>query len=595
VTSLEPLKLPLERVYRLGTLAVPPGGTPWPEALRFGALALLDERARAADRRFSLGPATVAAAIDICRQLDGIALALEMAAARLPWMGVVGVRDLLADRLQLLGGHRRSGLTRHSTLQAALAWSHGLLSASEKTVFRRLAVCRGGFTLEQASRIAADGSLIQRWEAIDALGGLVDKSLVQIDGGRDAAQPRFRLHESARLFARARLEEAGECAATSGRHAEVFAAFAAEAWESLWLQADAAWLATTEPEIDNLRAALALAVAQARTELVAPIFDVLCWLSTMLGGGIEARRWTASIEALAESALAPLAARLMLALGSTFRNSAPPRAAAWYLRGLGRVGPRDAPGLRYRLCCAMAITCGRSGDQMQAPVWLAEAEALIDPLWPARMHLLYADAAGFVALGSNDPRRAREHFRRFRALALECGADGGLVVAAHNIADLALTLGETDEAVRLGRELVLRLRRERNLYNLGFAAANLCAALVSSGDFAAALDAGREALPLLRAEEHAVWLFDHFALLAVRQRRHHDAARLQGYADAARQASASVRDPNEARAREQTLAALVAALVPADLARLLAEGALLGAPRADALALVDAVPESGPV
>jgi predicted ATPase/DNA-binding winged helix-turn-helix (wHTH) protein len=584
VTSREPLKLPAERVFRLGTLAVPPADAKLADALQFGALALLSERARAADRRFSLTPATLRCAIEICQRLDGIALALEMAAARVPWMGVEGVRDRLAEGLRLLSSPRRDGPSRHRTLQAAIGWSHAQLSPQEQIVFRRLAVCHGGFALEQAAQLAADAQGIDTWAAADAIGALVDKSLVQIEGDRAAPRPRLRLLESTRMFAMAQLSQSGELDDLRRRHALIYAQFAVREVELLGSQSDATWLATNEPETHNLREALAVAVRLENPNWVEPLFATLQWLSLMLNGGIDVRRWAGPIEELLPQAEPVQRARLLLTLGLVFRNSAPLRALVLFEQGLHLARPAGDDRLLYRLFCACALTQARAGHQAEAVAHLAQAVALWNPAWPPRMQLLQADAAAFVALWGQDLSSSREHFRRFRELALECGADSGMVVVSHNLADLALSLGEADEAARMGRELVARLRRGRNRYNLGFALGNLCAALIMIGDHAGALEAAHEALPLLRAEDHAIWLFDHLALLAARQGRLRAAARLQGYTDATRQASASVRDPCELRANQETLSILQAALGSDEAARLRAEGALLAGAHGDAQA-----------
>jgi predicted ATPase/DNA-binding winged helix-turn-helix (wHTH) protein len=584
VTSQEPLKLPAEKVIRLGTLAVPPADSTLADALQYGALALLSERARAADRRFSLTAGTLPCAIEICQRLDGIALALEMAAARVPWMGVEGVRDRLAEGLRLLSSPRRDGPSRHRTLLAAIEWSHALLSPQEQIVFRRLAVCHGGFALEQAAQLAADAHGIDPWVAADAIGALVDKSLVQIEGDRAVPRPRLRLLESTRMFAMAQLTRSGELDGIRRQHAEVYAQFAAREAELHWSQADATWLATNEPETLNLRQALSVAVQTACPDLIEPLFTNLHWLSIMLNGGIDLRRWAEAIEALLPRAEPAQQARLLLTLGRVFRNSAHLRAAALCQQGLLLAGPSSDQGLLYRLLCACALLQARAGLQDEAVVHLARATAVMDPAWPPRLLLLQADASAFVALGARDLPLAREHFRRFRALALECGADSGMVVVSHNLADLALCLGEADEAVRLGRELVARLRRGRNRYNLGFALGNLCAALIMIGDHAGALEAAQEALPLLRAEDQAIWLFDHLALLAARQGRLNAAARLQGYTDATRRANASVRDPCEMRAHREALEIIQGALGDDESARLQAEGALLAAAHAHAQA-----------
>ena len=214
VTSQESLKCRDEQVYRLGTLAVP-ASAQLEDAAQFGAVALFVERAHAADSRFRLASDNVAVVVDICRRLDGIPLAIELAAARVPLLGVHGLHARLNQMFNVLSGGARMRLQRHQTLRAALDWSYGLLSADEQTVFRRLGVFAGGFTLELAQRIASDEH-IDQWLVLDLLGHLVDKSLVIADG---AAEPRYNLLETTRAFALEQLAATGESEAMLRRHA----------------------------------------------------------------------------------------------------------------------------------------------------------------------------------------------------------------------------------------------------------------------------------------------------------------------------------------------------------------------------------------
>ena len=257
-TSQEPLKLADEQVYRLGTLGLP--AQPTLEAAQHaGAVCLFEARARAADLRFELTGDNVAAVVDICTQLDGIALAIELAAARVPLLGVHGLRDRLGQRLQLLGGGARHAPPRQRTLRAALAWSHALLSPEQQAVFRRLGVMSGRFTLEAAQQVAAAGG-IDEWAVLDHLGALVDKSLVVIDGndtdGPDnTGEVRCRLLETMRHFALERLAEAAEERATRERHLAFFVARAEQAKAHLTGPLQAAWVARLDGDRDNLLAA----------------------------------------------------------------------------------------------------------------------------------------------------------------------------------------------------------------------------------------------------------------------------------------------------------------------------------------------------
>ncbi len=215
VTSQETLKVTGEHVYRLGALPLPAAAAR-ADDLHTGAVELFAARAQAVDPRFVLGAANVAAVAEICRRLDGIPLAIELAAARVPLLGIEGLRARLDERFSVLTAGARVVLRRHQTLRATLEWSHSLLTSDEQRVFRRLGVFAGSFTLEAAQYVVQDGQ-IDGWAALDHLGALVDKSLVLAEGD---PVPRYRLLETTRAYALERLGEADETAAMLRRHAE---------------------------------------------------------------------------------------------------------------------------------------------------------------------------------------------------------------------------------------------------------------------------------------------------------------------------------------------------------------------------------------
>ena len=220
LASQAALRIQGGQIFTLQPLALP-RVTDAPDE-RFGALQLFAERARAVDRRFVLDASNGPLVADICRQLDGLPLAIELAAARVNLLGVQGLRDRLSDRLQLLTTGSHDVPQRHQTLRAALEWSHSLLGPAEQAVLRRLGVFVGGFTLELAQQVAADdasGSL-DSWAVLDALGTLVDRSLVSVDAGEPV---RYRLLETMRVFALEQLASAGDTAALRARHARAVA------------------------------------------------------------------------------------------------------------------------------------------------------------------------------------------------------------------------------------------------------------------------------------------------------------------------------------------------------------------------------------
>jgi predicted ATPase len=257
-TSHEPLEAESEAVHRLAALELPPDSHPLdPDAaLAYPAVRLFVERAAASTDDFALTPANLASVVRVCRHLDGLPLAIELAAARVGSLGVHAVADRLDDVFRLLRG-RRTGLPRHRTLQALLDWSEELLEADERTVLRRLSMFRSSFTLESAAELASC-ERVGPHRVVACLLGLVSRSLVEIEHGE---KPRYRLLFVTRLHAAGRLAEDGDARELGRRHAACFRDLLARA--NAGLASDrmslSAWLATCAPALSDMRAALAWA------------------------------------------------------------------------------------------------------------------------------------------------------------------------------------------------------------------------------------------------------------------------------------------------------------------------------------------------
>ena len=260
-TSREPLRAAAEYVYRVPPLDVPgEDDVDEEDVLRYGAVRLFVARAQAAEPRYVPGRRVASLTAAICRHLDGMPLAIELAAARIAAFGVDGVASRLDDRFRLLTGGSRTALPRQQTLRATLDWSHELLSEPERVVLRRLSVFTGSFTLDAAAAIAASPEIAGA-VAVECVANLVAKSLVSADLG--GAVTSYRLLETTRAYAREKLVESGELARFGRRHAEyqrrLFERAQAE-WET---QPTAEWLAAYGRELDNLRSALDWAFAPA--------------------------------------------------------------------------------------------------------------------------------------------------------------------------------------------------------------------------------------------------------------------------------------------------------------------------------------------
>jgi predicted ATPase/DNA-binding winged helix-turn-helix (wHTH) protein len=253
-TSREPLRVEGECVHRVPALDVPREGTDDTEdMLRYSAVRLFVGRAREAEARFSLDARSGTAVATICRRLDGIPLAIELAAARAAALGVEGLASRLDDRFRLLTDGRRTALTRHQTLRATLDWSFELLPKPERLVMRRIAVFAGGFTAEAASSVAASGEIAAS-EVVLGLANLVTKSLVTSDVASTTTN--YRLLETTRAYALEKLTESCELDQVARRHAEYFRDLFEQAETEQRTHPTAERLAHYRRWIDDVRAAL---------------------------------------------------------------------------------------------------------------------------------------------------------------------------------------------------------------------------------------------------------------------------------------------------------------------------------------------------
>jgi predicted ATPase len=279
VTSREPLHLSWEQVWPVSPLALPPatGGADRDLIRKSSAVALFVERAGASKPDFALTAENARIVADICIRLDGLPLAIELAAARVPLLPLAAIHARLQQRLSLLTGGPRDAPVRHHTLRAAVAWSYGLLNQAEQAAFRRLCIFVGGFTIEAAEVVGYGGVGDQvsgvsdekqpplrtpdtrnpppAGPTIDLLSSLVDKSLLRSDAAGDD-EPRFWILETIREFGLEQLSASGELEAIQERHARFCLALAEEGDRSLIERVQRTGLDRLEAEYDNLRAAL---------------------------------------------------------------------------------------------------------------------------------------------------------------------------------------------------------------------------------------------------------------------------------------------------------------------------------------------------
>jgi predicted ATPase len=223
VTSREPLRADGEYIYRVSPLDTPPGDVVDVDALLgYGAVRLFVQRVQAIDARFLLTDETATTVAMICRRLDGIPLAIELAAGRVETLGVAEVAKRLGDRFRLLTGGRRTALDRHQTLRATLDWSYLLLDEPERTLLGRVGIFVNGFTLAAAASLFV-GENEQEVPVADLLASLTSKSLVVADV--QGAIPRYHLLETMQAYALEKLADGGKSAFAAARHARLLALY----------------------------------------------------------------------------------------------------------------------------------------------------------------------------------------------------------------------------------------------------------------------------------------------------------------------------------------------------------------------------------
>ena len=288
ITSREPLGVNGERVFRLPPLAVPPGDLTVPEQLTtFEAVQLFAERASMHRHDFTINDANAEAVAAVCARLDGIPLALELAAARLGSLSVSEINSRLDQRLRLLTGGSRTAQPRHQTLRAMIDWSYETLNTDERSVLDRLSVFAGGWNVEAAEAVSSRGG-IDPWQVLDHLAALVDKSLVQAEEIRGST--RYRMLETIRDYAAERLAmgSGSEPNETRAAHCDHYLNMVETADAHLRGPDEAAWLDRLEVEFDNIRVALAFSVGQSeKGESGLRLAAGLRWFCNMRGHGGE--------------------------------------------------------------------------------------------------------------------------------------------------------------------------------------------------------------------------------------------------------------------------------------------------------------------
>ncbi|HLZ66258.1 MAG TPA: winged helix-turn-helix domain-containing protein [Aliidongia sp.] len=568
-TSQKTFQLAAEHVYDLAPLAVPPPGTI--EIGGFAAVELFTRRVRAADRSFALHDGNSVAVGEVCRHLDGLPLALEMAAGRLRLLGVEGLRRGLADRMKLLKG-APDGVARHASLHGMLEWSHNLLAPFDQTVFRRLAAFPAGFSLGAAVAVAGGGEM-EYWAVVDALGRLIDQSLVTLERHEPA---RYRLLETLRLYATDKLREAEEADAVAELHARHFIEVFDEA-ERCWEETpDPDWIARYQPELDNLRAALDWALAaperkQIAISLAASACTLLRWLWLIAEGLGYAERiiplLDADTPAAAAARLLNHAAGFCIMVFDPKGLSFAKRAAA-----LCRYGG-DGPGLANALVAAAQFRMWKE-QHAEAKDLVLQAQDLLAGSTLKKSRLRQMATAGIVSYRVNDIPNARRYSLAALELArmLRSRSEPGLLT---NLGLFEYISGNIDPAIEFTREALSRSNSQLGGSNAGHQLANLASYLFHKEEFSEARSLLTESLSLLveSGNFHIDACLQPWAVLSGIEGRLAEAAQLIGFVDAVHARRGHPVEPGELLLYNRLMGILEAGLPPNELKELKANGA----------------------
>lgn len=589
-TSRQALDVMGEQVYRVPSLLVPPHGEDGPSELdtqrlmEYEAVRLFVERAVRVSSGFRLTPRNASAVVEICRQLDGIPLAIEMAAVRLRSLSVSEVNARLEDRFRLLTSGNRGVLPRHQTLRAAIDWSYDQLFETERGLLRRLAVFAGGWTWDTAEAVCAD-SLLPGEDIQDLLSGLADKSLVVAEAREEAT--RYRLLETVRQYAWDRLEESAETGAVRTRHRDYFVALAEKSEPQLRGPEQAHYAAILEEERDNLRTALAfcldtpdgaepgLRLGQTLWRFWADrgylhegqehLLRVLGHAKTLplselhadvlYGAGILTylkSDYAASIalheECLAVSRALGYQRGIAMALNglgtAAIEQSDYTAARTYYEEGVAiQRALGNKPGIAMTLVNIGRIAT-QQGDYAKAHAVLEESLSISRELGDAHGIARSLYLLGIVAHDEGDPVLCRALVEESLAMRRELGHRPGIAEALSVLAAVVDKTGEFDYARALHEEALATHRAVGNKWGLAAGLLNFGSFMKLQGDNTAALSLSREGLALfaeLRDKRAIAEALEAIASLSPKNQDGVYSARLWGAASALRDSTGAVK------------------------------------------------------
>jgi predicted ATPase/class 3 adenylate cyclase len=439
-SSREHLHVAGETTYPVPALAVPDPAfvTALAALTRYESVCLFVDRAAAAQPAFQATNRNAPAISEICRRLDGIPLAIELAAARVRALSVENIAARLDDRFRLLTSGNRTALPRQQTLRALIDWSYDLLDEHERAVLRRLAVFVGGWTLEAAEAVTAGGD-VHHHEVLDLLTHLVEKSLVAME----PTAGRYRLLDTVREYAQERLEESADGDAARDRHLAFYLAFAEKARPELVGSEQGVWLARLDLEQENLLSAHA-------------------WCGRARGGESGLK--------LASSLRRYWMIRGLLGLGHQVTVEA-----------LARAGVQERTIARCEALFDAGQLSGWMGRYADAQKYLEESLTIARQLGDRRMVAMALQPLGMATGGQGNRTTARGYLEEAVSLAREIGSKRDLAAAINGLAQLYRADGELDAAEPLYHSVLALAREMGDRESIAIALLNLAMVSISRG------------------------------------------------------------------------------------------------------------------
>jgi predicted ATPase/DNA-binding SARP family transcriptional activator/DNA-binding CsgD family transcriptional regulator len=533
----------------------------------YESVRLFVDRARQRDPSFELTSSNGQAVAQVCQRLDGIPLAIELAAGRMEVLSAEQLASRLEDYLKLLTRGRTAD-PRHRTLRATLEWSHELLSEAERTLFGRLSVFAGGWTLEAAEEVCS-GEGVEQDDVLEMLSELVDKSLVVVESSPgEEGVPRFRMLEPIRQYGQERVEESGTAEWVMERHAKYCLALAQQAEPELEGAHQIRWMDRLEAEHDNLRAALSWALEGGQAELGLRLAGALRLFWVGHSHYREGRRWYEEGLKRGHSAPQHMRANALAGAGLFTKALGDLELARERLEdGLvlyRQVGDRRGAATCLRL---LGDTFLELGDWERAEALLEEGLALARESGSIRYTCNALSTLSYMAASRGDLERAKALGEESLAIAREAGDTTAAAFASQHLAITAMLGGDYERAQTLFEATLEMTRITGNREGQTISLNNLGLVALCQGDYARAAKLSSESLRLseeLMEHQVVTWSLDALAGVCGQRGYIGKAARLWGAAEALREASGFSQPPDDKKVLEPFLDAARSRLEEAD-------------------------------